>query len=260
MNSDFSFKKFQWKKIIAFALCMLMLVPQTAVFAADNAAKMEVVTDAKGSASGNADYSIMGSVNKYSYVYSGKNIKPAVTIRYASNKDNIYNKTASKNDYVLKYGQFTSKGKFKEKAIKEVGYYYVQVAFKDSSIFKGIPTQYYQVKVVPQKVKITNKKVNGKNATISWKKLTKSSVSKYEVTYTSDSYFLYAPVCSYDYNTKTVKNTSSSVKFHKTGTGKKNYVRVQAYKNVTYYDRYGYKYSERLYGEASNAKTLVFNK
>ena len=98
MNSDFSFKKFQWKKIIAFALCMLMLVPQTAVIASDNAAKMEVVVNAKGSSRGNAYYVGRVTNDDYSFVYTGKAIKPVVYVKVASSENYKY-KTLAKNYY-----------------------------------------------------------------------------------------------------------------------------------------------------------------
>lgn len=255
MNSDFSLKKFQWKKIIAFALCMLMLVPQTAVIASDNAAKMEVVVNAKGSSSGNAYY--VGSVTNddYSFVYTGKAIKPVVYVKVASSENYKY-KTLAKNYYTVKCGKFNSKGKFKATSAKAVGVYYAQISFKDK--YKNITPQYVRFEIRPQTIKIKSIKAKGRKATVRWNKLAKSAVTKYEVgvsakaVYKNDQH-----TDEYVYG-KYVKNTASSHKFSKMGSGNKNYVRVRAYKEVKYYTPWGYQEENTLYGDWSKAATATF--
>ncbi len=249
MNSDFSFKKFQWKKIIVFALCMLMLVPQTAVFAADNAAKMEVVIDAKGSASGNAKCTV--KVEAGNYEYTGKNIEPSAVVKYANYGNSYYHYTVAPKNYTVKYGKFDEKGKFKETPVKEVGYYYAQVKFNNAGKFKGISTQYGRFAVEPQVIQ-ASAKISGKKISVSWKKLAKTSASKYEVKNCVTNGWWYFG------DTISVKNMASSVKIARYENYKKNYVSVRAYKNVTYYDQQGHKCEDKIYGDWSKEKKVVF--
>lgn len=260
MNSDFSFKKFQWKKIIAFALCVLMLLPQTAVFAAGKTQKMEIVIDAKGSSSGNA-HDVVSDDNEF--VYTGKTIKPVVYV-YEDVRKNHYVtfKVISKKYYTVKYGKFNSQRKFNTSATKAVGVYYVQVTFKGK--YKDMSPVYTQFVIRPQTVKIKSVKANSKKkATVTWNKLAKSTVTGYQAlssaraTYKNDQHIYEEPNFN-DTGVNVAKSTASSYKFNRTGWGNKNYVRVRAYKDVKYYDQWGQYEEASIAGDWSKALTVTF--
>lgn len=146
MNSDFNFKKFQWKKLAAFALCMILTLQSSAVFAATQSSEepeasyeMTLLTKKTGDVSGCATF----KNNQYAYTYTGKTIKPQVTV-----KGFTTGKKISSQYYTVKYGQYVN-GKFQEKTPKAMGYYVVQITFKGA--YKNYPTINQSFRIVPPK-------------------------------------------------------------------------------------------------------------
>ena len=261
MNSNFSFKKLQWKKVIALALCLTMLVPSSSVFAAGKSStpKMEVYVGTKASTSGNADsiyyYGYAEDDYTYDYVYTGKAIKPSVGV-YVSNSKNTTYKKASSSEYTVKYGSFNKNGKFKAAATKNVGVYYAQITFKGK--YKNVNTQYVEYRIIPGKVTLNKVTANGKKATVKWSKLAKSSVGRYEVGYTANKSFANDQrISNRYYDVKDVKNSASSTTIKNSlSHAAKTYVRVRAYKEVKYYTPYGYSSTDILYGDWSKVKSV----
>ena len=259
MNSNFSFKKLQWKKVIALALCLAMLVPSSSVFAAGKSStpKMEVYVDTKASS---IYYYGTAEVNEYQYEYTGKTIKPSIGV-YVTNSASTTYKKASSGDYTIKYGTFNKKGKFQKTTPKNVGVYYAQITFKGK--YKDCGTAYRQFNIIPGKVTLNKVTAtsNGKKATVKWKKLAKSSVSGYQVGYTVYKVFTNDQrIGDGLYKIKEAKNTASSTTIEKYSTyyscTANNYVRVRACKTVYYYDPYGRNCMNILYGDWSKAKSV----
>ncbi len=250
MNSDFNLKGVSWKKVIAFVLCLTMLVPSSSVFAAGKSAapEIEVYADTKASTTGDAS-----AISEYdtAYEYTGKAIKPEITvISLRTGKE-----MASKY-YTIKYGTYDKKGKFKAVTPKAVGHYYAVVTFKGK--YKDSVKLNIGFYVGPQKVQLNSVKATGKNktATVKWKKQSTKNVTEYQVGYSSNRSFANDQrIDTKYYYGKTAKNTVASTKI----SGYypvKYYVRVRAYKNITYYNPYGDKYTNPVFSDWSVVKSV----
>lgn len=257
MNSDFNFKRFQWKKLAALALCLALTLQSSAVFAASQeseepAVSQEITLKAKkaGDVSGNATFKTSKTGNRYTY--TGKAIKPKVIVTGATTGKKI-----SASNYTVKYGQFVN-GQFKEKTPKAVGAYYVSISFKGNC--KIYPTRYLRYSIIPQKVTVKNVTAAKSGMKASWKKLgADEKISGYEIAWSTERDFVKADYYYWDYSSKRVgKNTSSaSIKLEK---GEKYYVRIRAYKTVKISSEYGYTYSDKIYGDWSKAKSVTVKK
>lgn len=250
MNSDFNLKGVSWKKVIALVLCLTMLVPSSSVFAAGKSStpKMQVTVGTKGSASGNAYALVKGGT----YEYTGKVIKPEVTVVSLETSKEISSKY-----YTVKYGTYDAKGSFTASSPKDVGHYYGKITFK-GKYKKVVPQVIFELYISPKTVELKSVNATGKDkcATVKWIRQAKANVTKYEVGYSHFGTFAkdqHINECWY--GTKTAKNTASSLKIK--GYYPINYyVRVRAYKTVKYYSPYGSQYKETIYSDWSSAKKV----
>lgn len=155
------------------------------------------------------------NIDTTSYTYNGKSKSPKVTVRYG------YEDLVKNVDYTVKY-----------KNNKNPGIASVTVTGKNG--YKGSLTATFTI--YPKKATLSYVKSKKKNQiTVKWKK--DSTVTGYEVQYSTSSYFWYT-------TTKTVKKATSK---NLTGLTRKAtyYVRVRSYKTIG-----GTKY----YGAYSNIK------
>ena len=156
------------------------------------------------------------------YVYNGKEKKPAVTVTDVNGK-----KIAASN-YKVSY-----------KNNKNVGKATVTVTFKDSSNYEG--TKSLSFTINPKPTTLSKVTVASKGFTAKWKKQT-TQTTGYQIQYSTDKNFKSGN------KTVTVKgNKTTSKKISKLKSGKTYYVRVRTYKTVS-----GKKY----YSSWSKAKTV----
>lgn len=203
------------KTVLAWclAICMIVsVVPVTAL--ASEAASTDatvVATDANATdanaTDANAVYKVV--IEKSSYKYTGKAIKPAVKVQDKAtkkNKSSKYYKVSYKNN--VKIGKATITVKF------------VKGKFKGQTIKKTF-------KIVPSSTKITKITAAKKSFKITWKKHTKNTTG-FQVRYSTSKKFTAK-------KTKTVtvkgnKKTATTIK--KLKANKKYYVQVRTYKTV----------------------------
>lgn len=144
------------------------------------------------------------STSKSSYTYTGKALKPKVTVK-------LNGKTLkSGTDYTVSY-----------KANKKVGKATITIAGKGA--YTGKVTKTF--KIVPKKTGVS--KVTGakKSVTVKWKKQ-KAQADGYQIKYSTNKSMKSA-------KTKFVKGAKkTSVKLTKLKSGKKYYVQMRTYKNV----------------------------
>lgn len=160
-------------------------------------------------------------LEKTSYAYSGKAIKPAVKVTDANGKT-----LKAGTDYTVTY----------QKGRKSIGKYYVKITFKGTQ-YKGSKTLYF--KITPKKAAINSlTSPSAGKAVVKWDKL---SVTGYEL------YMATTKAGTYNKIKTVTKNTVLS--FTKTGlkSGKTYYFKVRAYKTVN---------NEKIYGAFSNVKSL----
>jgi hypothetical protein len=155
---------------------------------------------------------------KSAYVYTGKKISPAVTVKLGG--------TALKKGtaYTVSYSANTSAGKAK-------------VVVKGKGNYSGTVTKYFNI--VPKKQTVTGiRSPKAKQFKVAWKKDTQAS--GYEIYYSSRSDFKThkTVTVSKKYTSKTVTGVTS---------GKKYYVKVRSYKLIG---------GKRVYGKYSAAKSV----
>ena len=151
-------------------------------------------------------YKISKVTMKETMVYTGKALKPKVTVVDTKGK-----KLKLGTDYTVKYG--------KNKAI---GNAYADITFKGD--YYGTKTMKFQV--VPKTPTIKKPVAGKKTLTAKWTKGKKAQVTGYEVMISTSKYF-------YGGKTTTVKGYSkSSVKIKNLKAKKTYYVKVRCYKTV----------------------------
>lgn len=138
-------------------------------------------------------------LTKSNYTYTGKNIRPAVTVTDSKGK------VSSKN-YTVVYN----------KSSKKPGRYSVKVTMKKP--YKGSKTLYYTVS--PKKTSLKVSKVKKNSFIIKWAKVI--GISKYQIRYATNKKFKKPKF-------KTVKASGKSFKLSKLSTNKKYYVTIRSY-------------------------------
>lgn len=164
---------------------------------------------------------------KVSYTYTGQIYSPAVTVKDRSGR------TLEKNkDYTVTYS-----GKR-----KDTGVYNVTVTFKGN--YKGTKTK--QFTIYPKSTKLTSIKSKRKGFLVSWKKQS-NQISGYELAYSTDSRFRNSKVSVATVSKNKTKKTVSGLK-----KGKKYYVRIRTYKNVSLNGK-----TTKLYSSWSKSKKVT---
>lgn len=148
------------------------------------------------------------SLAKTSYTYTGKALKPAVTVKNGSAK--LVNGT----DYTVSYSNNKNVGTAK-------------VTIKGKGSYEGTVTKTF--KINPKTTKITGTTAGKKQLTVKWKKI--SNVDGYQLRYSTKSSMSGAK------NTSRISKSKSSYAIKKLKSGKKYYVQVRTYRKVgkTYY-------------------------
>jgi hypothetical protein len=159
-----------------------------------------------------------------SYTYTGKAIKPKVTVK------NSNGKAIASSNYTVTYPSSS----------KKVGTYTVTVKFKGN--YSGTKKLTYTIK--PKATKLSSLKAGSKSFTVKWSKLA-TQTTGYQIQYSTSSKFNKAA-------TKTVKKSSTtSLKVSKLTKGKKYYVRIRTYKTVKVNGK-----SKNIYSSWSSAKSI----
>ncbi len=145
------------------------------------------------------------STAKAKYTYTGKAIKPKVTVKLGAKT------LKAGTDYTVAY-----------KANKKIGKATVTVTGKGA--YKGTVAKSF--KIVPKKTGVSSVKGAKKAATVKWKKKSSAQASGYQIKYSAKKSMKSAKV-------KTVKGASkASAKLTKLKSGKKYYVQMRTYKSV----------------------------
>lgn len=216
-----------WKRLAAIALCIaLLLQPLSASAAARDVRHLPGRTDQAadlrylpGRADQAADLkyaeepaaTLTVSLGKSTYAYTGKTIRPKVSVTQGG-------KEISSKNYTVTYGEMV-KNKFKKKTPKAMGYYAVKVTFKKAYKKQGTKMLFFSI--TPKAPSLTGVKVvKNKTLKITWKKVPKAS-----------GYTIWLVPANYKggYHTTVKKNVSScSIALNKLTTGE-YYVYVIAY-------------------------------
>lgn len=157
--------------------------------------------------------------------YTGKNIKPAVTVKYGSKV------LKAGTDYTLKYSNNKAVGKAK-----------VTITGKGS--YSGTVTKTFTI--CPKSTTISKLTAKSKGFTAKWKKQS-SQTTGYQIQYSTSSKFTAK-------TTQTLmvsKNKTTSKTISKLKGNKKYYVRIRTYKTVTVNGK-----STKIYSSWSKAKTI----
>ena len=141
------------------------------------------------------------TLNKKSYVYSGKAVKPKVSVKYNGKK-------LTSKSYTIKY----SAGRTK------VGKYSVKVKLKGK--YKGSKTVYFTIN--PKKTNISEISSDKNSITVKWKKIEKE-VTGYQICYSDSQSFIDANTILVKGESTTIKNLNDSTTY---------YVRIRSYKIV----------------------------
>lgn len=159
------------------------------------------------------------SLSKTSYVYNGKTIKPAVTI-----KDGAGN-IISKSYYTVAYSGNVKPGQAS-----------VKITFK--GLYEGNMTKKFMIK--PAKIKIS-KAVNqkGRKIKLTWKKV--KGVSGYEICYAKNKTFKKGK------KVVTAKSSAKTKVISKLGKNQIYYIRIRAYKKIS---------GKKVYGVWSSKKSV----
>ena len=144
---------------------------------------------------------------KASYTYTGKTIRPGVTVK---GKDG---KVLSSDNYTVSYSKSVYPGKYTVKAIGKNKY-------------EGTVSASY--KIYPKSSAIKKLKKGKKKMTVSWTKQSKYAVSGYQIKYSKSKKF--SKRSTKTVTVKSYKTSSKTIK--KLKARKKYYVRVRAYKTV----------------------------
>ncbi len=157
--------------------------------------------------------------------YTGKSIKPSLTVKYGSEV------LKSGTDYAVKYSNN-----------KAVGIATVTVTGKGS--YAGSITKTFTI--CPKSTTLSKLTAKSKGFTVKWKKQS-SQTTGYEIQYSTNSKFTKKTT-----EVKTInKNKTTSVKILKLKSSKKYYVRIRTYKMVTVNGK-----SKKIYSSWSKAKTI----
>ncbi|MBR6404098.1 MAG: fibronectin type III domain-containing protein [Eubacterium sp.] len=141
------------------------------------------------------------TLNKTSYSYTGKAIKPKVTVKYNGKK-------LSSKSYTLKY----SAGRTK------VGKYSVKITLKGS--YKGTKTVYFYIH--PKKPTITSVSPGTNSISLAWKKIA-NEVSGYQICYSDSSTFE---------GSKAYYTKDESTTIYKLKESTKYFIKIRSYKTV----------------------------
>lgn len=144
---------------------------------------------------------------KASYTYTGKTIRPGVTVK---GKDG---KVLSSDNYTVSYSKSVYPGKYTVKAIGKNKY-------------EGTVSASY--KIYPKSSAIKQLKKGKKKMTVSWTKQSKYAVSGYQIKYSKSKKF--SKRFTKTVTVKSYKTSSTTIK--KLKSRKTYYVRVRAYKTV----------------------------
>lgn len=144
---------------------------------------------------------------KASYTYTGKTIRPGVTVKGQDGK------VLSSDNYTVSYSKSIYPGKYTVKAIGKNKY-------------DGTVSATY--KIYPKSSAIKKLKKGKKKMTVSWTKQSKYAVSGYQIKYSKSKKF--SKRSTKTVTVKTYKTSSKTIK--KLKSRKTYYVRVRAYKTV----------------------------
>lgn len=145
--------------------------------------------------------------SKTSYTYTGKTIRPGVTVKGQDGK------VLSSDNYTVSYSKSIYPGKYTVKAIGKNKY-------------DGTVSATY--KIYPKSSAIKKLKKGKKKMTVSWTKQNKSAVSGYQIKYSKSKKF--SKRSTKIVTVKTYKTSSKTIK--KLKSRKTYYIRVRAYKTV----------------------------
>ncbi len=147
------------------------------------------------------------SLKSDSVVYTGKALKPSVTVK------DVCGNTIAKSNYTVKYSNN-----------KEIGKASIKVSFTGASYFGELTKTF---SIVPKTTSIKKVKAGSKKLTVSIKKLSKSNATGIEVQVSTDKKFKKSVKKA---STKKLSQTEVTIKSLK--AGKKYYVRIRTYKTV----------------------------
>lgn len=147
------------------------------------------------------------SLKSDSAVYTGKALKPSVTVK------DVCGNTIAKSNYTVKYSNN-----------KEIGKATIKLTFIGNSYFGELTKTF---SIVPKTTSIKKVKAGSKKLTVSIKKLSKSNATGIEVQVSTDKKFKKSVKKA---STKKLSQTEVTIKSLK--AGKKYYVRIRTYKTV----------------------------
>ncbi len=167
------------------------------------------------------------SLSKKSVSYNGKVQMPSVIVQDSQGKYLTYN-----TDYTL---SFTGD-------MRNVGKHSVRIKFKGN--YKGSATRAFTI--LPQPTAITKLKIKKKGFSASWKKQN-SPITGYELAYSTSGRFSKSKTKIVTLGRSKTKKTIAKLR-----KGKRYYVRVRTYKNITENGQ-----TAKLYSNWSKTKTVV---
>jgi hypothetical protein len=163
------------------------------------------------------------TIAKSSYVYTGKAIKPTVTVKYGSTK------LKSGTDYTVSYKNNTKTGK-------------ATITVKGKGKYTGTLTKTFNI--IPKQATVSSVTSPKKSQLkVTWKK--DSQATGYQLVYSTSSSFKSAKTVNI------TKNSTVSKTISKLTAGKKYYVKVRSYKTVD---------GKKVYGAYSKVKSVTVKK
>ena len=169
-------------------------------------------------------------LSKTAYTYTGKAIKPTVTVKDSNGK------TISSSNYTVSYKNNTKVGKAT-----------VTVTFKGN--YTGRKTLTF--KINPKATSITDTVIIENSITVRWKKQA-SQTSGYQIQYSESKSFS-------SYNTVTVKsNSTTSKKINNLYDDQKYYLRIRTYRTVDGVKYYS-SWSEKVTAKTKRATEIWFD-
>lgn len=169
------------------------------------------------------------SLKDTSPVYTGKEIKPTVTVKDSSEK------VIDSSNYTVAY-----------KNNKNVGTATVTIKMKGK--YSGTIQKTFTIK--PKTTSVSKISAISKGFNVSWKKQS-TQTTGYEIQYSTSSKFTKSTTTSI----KITKNSTTSKKVTKIKSAKKYYVRVRTYKTVNSNDK-----STKVYSDWSKNKSVTTKK
>jgi hypothetical protein len=159
------------------------------------------------------------TIAKSSYAYTGKAIKPTVTVKYGSKK------LTKGTDYTVSYKNNTKTGK-------------ATITIKGKGKYSGTITKTFNI--VPKKATLSSvKSPKTKTLKVTWKK--DSQATGYQIVYSTSSKFKSSKSVNISKNSTTSKTISKLTK------GKTYYVKVRSYKTIN---------GKKVYGAYSTVKKV----